>query len=129
MSDIVQSPQSKNNNLNQNSNQIMVIITHLSSFFCPIIFSLVVFLISDDNPTLKNPARQSLGFQLTMTIWYIIAGLILLIGIPLFPLLIIGFLMVSALAVINFVMPIVACVQSSENSNYKYPKIFNFILP
>ena len=121
MSDIVQSPQSKNNNPNQNSNQIMVVITHLSSFFCPIIFSLVVFLVSDDNQVLKNSARQSLGFQLTMTIYFILSAVLVLvlIGIP----------MLVVLGVINFVMPIVACVQSSENSNYKYPKIFNFILP
>ena len=113
----------------KNPNQTLAILTHLSPLFCPFLFALIVLLVTDFDIALKQSARQSLGFQLTMLIWYVAAGLILLIGIPLFPLLIIGFLMVSVLGIISFVMPIVAAVQFGENSNYKYPKILNFLLP
>jgi uncharacterized protein len=102
-------------------NQILIVLTHLSAifpFFGPFLIALVVMLVSNPNTDLRLAGRQSLGFQLTMVVLYIICA-ISIIGIPL----------LLVLPIIHFIMPIVAGVQSSDNSKYKYPRIFNFILP
>jgi uncharacterized Tic20 family protein len=134
MSDFIQENNKQENNNSQNNNpqnnqqqefkntnQILVVLTHLSAIFLPFLGALIMLLISNSGTSVRLSARQSLGFQCSLFIWLVVSGILsfVLIGLP----------MLVVFGVIGFVMPIVAGVQSSEDPKYKYPILLNFILP
>ena len=93
---------------------------HLSAFaffFFPmghIVGPLVVWLIKkDEMPFVNEQGKESLNFQISITIYSIVAAIliILLIGIPL----------LVAIGVFSFVMVIIASVKANEGISYLYP--------
>jgi uncharacterized protein len=80
---------------------------------------LVIWLIKkDESSFVEANAKESLNFQLTMLICFIVSWLLVFI--------IIGFFLLAALGITNVVLVIVATVKTSENKIYRYP--FNFRL-
>jgi hypothetical protein len=58
-------------------------------------------------------ARESLNFQLTIIIGWVISGILSVVGI--------GLILFGVLLVLNVVLVIVATVKTSENKIYRYP--------
>ena len=82
----------------------------------PLIFWIVK---KEESPSVDEHGKESLNFQISMTIYTIVAGLSLfvLIGVALLP----------AVLVLNLVLTIIAGVKASNGEPYRYPLSIRFI--
>jgi uncharacterized protein len=75
---------------------------------------LVIWLIKkDESPFVEANAKESLNFQLTMLIAYVVSWILVIV--------LIGVLFFFLIWVLNIVLVIVASVKTSENKIYRYP--------
>lgn len=86
------------------------LITLVSSFIGPIIIYLVK---KDDSEFVANHAKESLNFQITMLLAYIVCFILMFV--------IIGVFLMGLIGIIDLVLVIVAAVKASEGKNYRYP--------
>ena len=92
------------------------ILTIVSSFIAP----LVIYLLKkDESAFVSEHAKESLNFQITMFILFIISLILML--------LLIGFLLIWLLSIANLVLVIIATIKASENKMYRYPINFRLI--
>ena len=97
----------------------MAILAHILALVSSFVGPLVIYLVKKDSSLyVTEHAKESLNFQITMFILYIISGILVIV--------LIGFLLISLLAITNFVLIIIATIKASENKMYRYP--FNFRL-
>ena len=92
------------------------ILTIISSFIAPLI---IYLLKKDDSPYVAEHAKESLNFQITMFILYIISFVLIII--------LVGLLMLWALSIANLILVIIATIKASENKMYRYPINFRLI--
>ena len=86
-------------------------------FFVP---PLVIWLIKrDDHPFIAYHAKEALNFNITWTIYAIVAGIsiLVLVGIVLLPVVLISW----------FILPLVAAVKASNGESYRYPMTIRFV--
>lgn len=98
----------------------MAILSHILSIVGGFLAPLIIYLIKkDSSPYVTAHAKESLNFQLTMLIAYIVCGIltVILIGLILFPLLMLA----------NLILVIMATIKASENKFYKYPFSIKFV--
>jgi hypothetical protein len=96
--------------------RILAILSHILAIVpgIGILGPLVIYLVKkDDSGFVAANAKESLNFQLTIIIAYIIGFILLVILIGIFLLWIIG--------ILNTVLVIVATIKASENKIYRYP--------
>jgi uncharacterized protein len=75
---------------------------------------LVIWLIKkDESPFVEANAKESLNFQLTMLIAYVICWILVFV--------IVGVFLFAVVWVLNIVLVIVAAIKTSENKIYRYP--------
>lgn len=75
---------------------------------------LVVYLMKKDStPFATEHAREALNFQISMTLYYIMAFMMTL--------LIVGFVLIVALCVLHLTCCIIAAVRASNGEMYRYP--------
>jgi|GEM_PF-6111007 len=103
-----------------NSNRkLYTVLAHILSIFFSFLAPLVILLITDDK-VVKNHARNSLNFQLTLLIAFVATTILsfVLIGLLGYPIIFIA----------SIVLPIMAAVKASENPDviWKYPASFQF---
>jgi uncharacterized Tic20 family protein len=98
--------------------------TALVGFLVPvaghIVGPLIIWLAKrHDSPEIDAHGKESLNFQISMLIWYCIAGILclVLIGIPILIL----------LHLLNIIFVIVAAIQASEGGFYRYPLAIRLI--
>jgi uncharacterized Tic20 family protein len=94
---------------------------HLSAFagllgipFANIIGPLVVWLIKKDEfPFVDDQGKESINFQITLTIAAIVAGIsiLLIVGIVLLPLVLLG----------GLILTIIGAINANNGVNYRYP--------
>ncbi len=101
-------------------------LTHLSALcgviipFGFILGPLVLWLVKKDQMPLVNEAgKEALNFQLTMLIALLISFVLMLV--------LIGILLVFAVGIFDLVMVIIAAVQTSNGTRYRYPLTIRFI--
>jgi uncharacterized Tic20 family protein len=99
---------------------------HLGAFagyiipFGNIFAPLVIWLVKrDESPLVAEQGKESINFQLTMTLYAIIAGILVIV--------LIGFLLLFALMVFDVIMVIVATVRVNAGEKYRYPLNIRFI--
>ncbi len=70
-------------------------------------------------PLVADQGREVLNFQISMTLYFIIAGIlsIVLIGIPI----------LIGLAIFDFIIIIVAGIKANEGFKYRYPLTIRFL--
>ena len=92
--------------------------TALVGFLVPVAGHLVGPLIvwlskRQDSSEIDAHGKESLNFQISMLIWYCVAGILclILIGVPILIL----------LHVLNIIFVIIASIQASEGKLYRYP--------
>jgi uncharacterized Tic20 family protein len=99
---------------------------HLSTFagfivpFGNILGPLIVWLVKKDEYRLvEDQGKEAMNFQISITIWYFVAGIlcIILIGIPL----------LLALIVFDLVVTIMAALRANAGEYYRYPLTIRFI--
>ena len=101
--------------------------THLSALamflaipFGNILGPLVLWLIKrQEMPLVDEAGKKALNFQITMAIAYVVA-------IPLC-FVIIGFLLLPAVAIFDIVMVILAAVRTSDGVEFNYPMSIRFL--
>jgi len=100
--------------------QTFSMLCHLSALagmiipFGHIIGPLVFWLIKKDQfPEVDRQGKEALNFQISMTIWMIISGILVIIVIGLFALI--------ALGLLDLIITIVAAVKSNNGERFKYP--------
>lgn len=88
-------------------------------FFGSLIGPLVVWqLKKDQSEYVDFHGKESLNFQITMAIAFVVSSILAII--------IIGFFLMFGLAIFNLVVIIIASIKANEGVRYKYP--FNFRL-
>jgi uncharacterized Tic20 family protein len=90
--------------------------------FGSVIGPLVVWLIKKDQyPFVNEQGREAVNFQITMFIYGLVAGLLMIVCI--------GFALVLAVAVVDIVFIIIAAIKANEGEHYRYPYplIFRFL--
>ncbi|GIX37728.1 MAG: membrane protein [Silanimonas sp.] len=94
----------------------LALVTHLSGIFLGFILPLILWLVNKDKGDkafLIDQAKEALNFQLTILMGWIAAFFLsfLLIGFLLYPVLMIG----------NIVLCILAAIKANEGQYYRYP--------
>ena len=85
-----------------------------------IIGPLILWLIKkDDHPFIDEAGKESINFQISMTIYMLIAVPTLCIGI--------GFVVLPALGILDTVLTIVAAVKTANGEHYRYPLTIRFL--
>ena len=67
----------------------------------------------EESPFIENHARESLNFQLSMTIYFVVAGILVY--------LLIGVFLLAVLAAVELVCVLLAAVYASRGDSYRYP--------
>ncbi len=81
---------------------------------------LVLWLMKkEEDPFVDECGKESLNFQISMTIYMIVSGILVL--------LVVGIFMLMILMIVNIVYTIIAAIQASEGKNYTYPFTIRFI--
>lgn len=81
---------------------------------------LIVWLIKrNEFPFVDEQGKEAVNFQLSVIIYGIVAGILCL--------LLIGFVLLIALAIFQIVLVIVATVKVSNGEHYRYPLTIRFI--
>ena len=99
---------------------------HVSTFagfvfpFGNIIAPLIIWLIKKDEfPMVLDQGKEAVNFQITMTIYFFISLLLIIvvIGIPL----------LIGLGLFDLIVTVIAAIKSSEGEKYRYPMTIRFI--
>ncbi|HEX4956956.1 MAG TPA: DUF4870 domain-containing protein [Lacibacter sp.] len=92
----------------------LAILVHILSIFFWIFPGLIIYLIKkDESPYVAEHAKEALNFQISITLFYIISGILVL--------LLIGLLMMLVVYCINLIFCILATIKAADNVLYKYP--------
>ncbi|MDD4954589.1 MAG: DUF4870 domain-containing protein [Candidatus Omnitrophica bacterium] len=99
-------------------------LTGLSIFigvpFGNIIVPLIIWLIKkEEYPFVAEQGKEALNFQISMTIYSIVAGVLWLVFI--------GILLVPAIIIVDLIFVINAAVKANKGEGYKYPLAIKFI--
>jgi hypothetical protein len=98
----------------------MAILSHALCIIGGFIAPLIIYLVKkDDSPFATAHAKESLNFQLTMLIAYIVSFILMII--------LIGVLLMVLIGIANLVLIIIASIKASEGKFYKYPFSIKFI--
>ncbi len=95
----------------------MGILSHILCLVGGFIAPLIIYLIKkDESPYIKAQSLESLNFQITLLIIYIV----LIVTV-------IGILLIWVVAILDLVFIILATIKASEGKLYRYPFNFRFI--
>lgn len=98
----------------------MAILSHILCLVAGFIAPLVIYLIKkDESAYVREHAKESLNFQITLFILYIICWVLAFI--------LIGLLLMVLLGIAALVLIIIATIKASENKMYRYPLNFRII--
>ncbi|MGK7395914.1 MAG: DUF4870 domain-containing protein [Candidatus Cyclobacteriaceae bacterium M3_2C_046] len=88
--------------------------------FGNILVPLVIYISKkQESKTIEDQSRESLNFQITVTIFALIAGLLVI--------LLVGFFLLMAVAVFQLVFVILATIEVDKGNLYRYPVNFRII--
>ena len=88
--------------------------------FGHILGPLVVWLIKKDEfPFVEEQGKEALNFQISMTIYGIVAFILCFV--------LIGFPLLIAIGILDLILVIVAAVRASSGQAYRYPLTIRFI--
>ena len=88
--------------------------------FANIIAPFIVWLLKkNDFPFVDEQGKESMNFQISMTLVTLLAALLILIKI--------GIILVFAIGIVNVVFVIIASVKTSNGESFQYPFKIRFI--
>jgi uncharacterized Tic20 family protein len=92
----------------------LAILCHVLSIFFWIIPALVIYLIKKDESTyVAEHAKEALNFQISIFIFYIISGILVL--------LLVGIFLLIAVYCASIIFCVIAAIKASDNILYRYP--------
>ena len=88
--------------------------------FGHILGPLIIWLIKkDESPFVDDQGRESLNFQISMTIYIIVSSILILV--------IIGVFLLIAIWIISLIFTIIAAVKAKDGELYRYPLTIRFL--
>jgi uncharacterized Tic20 family protein len=96
--------------------RILGLLSHLLAIVpgVGILGPLVIYLIKRGQSSfVEENAKESLNFQITMILAFIISAILMVVWI--------GFMLLAVLGVAEVVLVIIATIRASENKIYRYP--------
>jgi uncharacterized protein len=95
------------------------LMAHLGGIILGFVAPLIVYLVKTDDKFAKDEAKEALNFQITVAIGMLAASIltVVLIGILLFPIILIA----------NLVFSILGAISVSDGKAYKYPVTLRLI--
>lgn len=112
--------------MNQKDARTWAMLCHIGAFagyiipFGHIIVPLVIWLIKkDESPFVDDQGKESLNFQISMSIYAIIAALLTLV--------VIGLALLFAVVIFDVIMVIIAAVRANNGERYRYPLCLRLI--
>jgi uncharacterized Tic20 family protein len=98
----------------------MAVLSHVLCIVAGFLAPLIIYLVKkDESSYVAEHAKESLNFQLTMLIAYIVSWILIFI--------LVGFFLLFLLGIANLVLVIIATIRASENKLYKYPFSIKFV--
>jgi uncharacterized Tic20 family protein len=102
--------------------KLLSVLCHAAIFFSSLFVSIgipIAILLINDDPVVKQNARESLNFHINLYLYAIIFGLLVFVAFIGIPLLVL-------LGIASFVFPIIAIVKVLANPDqpYRYPFLF-----
>ena len=81
---------------------------------------LIIYLMKkDESPFVADQAKESLNFQISVCIYALISGILILI--------LIGFLLLIVVGVTGAILTIIASVKAANGETYRYPLTIRLI--
>lgn len=74
---------------------------------------LVIYLLKNDSQFVKENAKESLNFQITLLLAIMVSCILIVV--------IIGIVLLVVLGIMNLVLVIIASMKASDNKIYRYP--------
>jgi len=104
--------------------KLLSALSHGAIFFSSTIVSIAIpiaILLLNEDPVVKENAKESLNFHINLYIYGVISGLLILVGI--------GIVLLIALWAISIILPIIAIIRvvNEPNLPYRYPYIFRLV--
>lgn len=88
--------------------------------FGSVLGPIVIWVIKkNDDPFIDDQGKEAVNFQLTVLIAFIVSAIMMLV--------VIGFLLMIAVAIYALVMVIIASMKANEGIAYRYPYTIRFI--
>ena len=112
--------QQQKENIPNKDERTWAMLCHFSVFaglilpFGNLIVPLVIWLIKkEEMPFVEDQGKEVLNFQISITIYLIISGIlcIILIGIPI----------VIGLMIFGFIITVIAAISANDGTSYRYP--------
>jgi hypothetical protein len=112
--------------MNEKDARTWAMLSHIGAFagyiipFGHIIAPLIIWLIKkDESPFVDDQGKESLNFQISMSIYALIAALLTLV--------VIGVVLLIAVVIFDVIMVIIAAVRANSGERYRYPLCMRFI--
>lgn len=85
-----------------------------------IVAPLVIWLIKrEDSPFIDEQGKESLNFQISMTIYGVVGALLCF--------LLIGFVVLPVLLIADVILIIIAAIKANNGESYRYPLTIRFV--
>lgn len=102
------------------NDRLMGILSHILAIVGGFLAPLIIWLVKkDESPYVKDHAQESLNFQLTMMLAWIVSFILMFV--------LIGILLIVIVGILNVVLIIVATIKAADGQLYKYPFSIRFI--
>lgn len=91
----------------------MAVLAHVLGIFTYFVGPLIIYLVTTQEGYTKTQAKEALNFQITLTICYIVSGLLSII--------VIGWFIYVAVAIYGLIYAIMAAMACSKGEDWRYP--------
>ena len=99
---------------------LLALVGYIGVPFGNVIAPLIIYLMKkDESPFVADQARESLNFQISVCIYLLISGVLVLI--------LIGFLLLAVVWVAGAILTIIASVKAANGEAYRYPLTLRLI--
>ena len=100
--------------------RMLGVLSHALTLIAGFLVPLVIYIIKkDESAFVREHARESLNFQLTLLIAYIIGFFLIFM--------IVGIILLPLIGLIQLVLVVVATINAADNKLYRYPFCIRFI--
>lgn len=96
----------------------LAVVTHILAYFTWVIGPLVVLLAADDAFS-RNNARAALNWQISLTIYFLVSLVLVLV--------LVGILFLLVLGLLDLIFVILAAVKASKGEVWEYPVTIPFL--
>lgn len=102
----------------KHKNNTLPVLTHILGLFTGWLAPLIILLVASEEPV-KNHARMALNWQISLLIYAVVSGVLVLI--------IVGFFLLVAVFVLNVIFCIMAAVKAGRGELWEYPLAIPFL--